>query len=218
MYYKSRAEAGKMLAQQLANYRFDNCAVVALGEGSVVVAEQIAAKLHSIVLMFLSEQIAIPGEKVDVGAINQGGGFVNNQNLSKGELDDYYSEFHGYIEDQKREKFDSMNRLMGEGGVLNQEFLKDHIVIVVSDGLKSGTVLDSIAEFLKSIRIKRLIIAAPVASVEAVDRMHIIADELCCLSVTENFYDTNHYYDDKKIPTHEEAVKIIKNIVLKWEK
>jgi hypothetical protein len=43
-----------------------------------------------------------------------------------------------------------------------------------------------------------------------------LADELHCLSVTDNYLETSHYYDTDDTPTHERAIEIINNIVLKW--
>lgn len=216
MYYHSRTEAGELLAERLISYRYENTVVVALSYGALLVAQPIAERLHCLLGVFLSEAVEIPGENVTVGTVNQGGGFLYNQSLSEGERDDYYSEFHGYIDDQKREKFARINRLLAQGGTLNIELLKEHTVILVADGLKTGYSLDSAVEFLKPIKIKRLVIATPIASVQAVDRMHILADELHCLGVTDNYLATTHYYDENTIPTHEQAVEAINNIVLHW--
>ena len=216
MYFHSRSEAGELLADRLMTYRYENCAVVALSHGAVRVAAPIAARLHSLLGLFLTEQVNIPGERMSVGTVNQGGGFVYNKGLSEGQIDDYYGEFHTYIEDQKRERFAHINRLMSEGGALDLNLLREHVVILVSDGLKTGTSLDAAAELLKPIKIQRLIIATPVASVQAVDRMHILADELHCLSVTDNYLATSHYYDEHDVPSHEESVKIMKDNILSW--
>lgn len=104
MYFHSRTEAGERLADRLMQYRYENAVVVALGHGAVVVGEPIAERLHCLLSLFLTESIDIPGENLSVGSVSQGGGFVYNQSLSEGETDDYYGEFHGYIDDQKREK------------------------------------------------------------------------------------------------------------------
>lgn len=206
-----------MLAERLIQYRYENTIVVALSHGAVVVGAPIAARLHSALGLFLTEGIDIPGESVNVGTVSQGGGFSYNQNLSEGEVDDYYSEFHSYIDDQKREKTARINRLLADGGALNIEVLREHVVILVSDGLQSGDILDAAADFLKPVKTKRLVIAAPVASVGAVDRMHILADELHVLSVTDNYIETAHYYDIDDVPTHEQAIQTINNIVLNWK-
>ena len=58
MYFESRSQAGAILADQvLEKYRYENCAVVAIGEGGVLVGEQIAVKLHCVLMMLLSEGI-----------------------------------------------------------------------------------------------------------------------------------------------------------------
>lgn len=205
-----------MLADQLMQYRYEDCAVVALSVNSVAVAEPIAARLHSILGLFLSEQVKIPGENIAIGSVNQGGEFSYDQSLSKAETDDYYGEYHGYIEDQKRQKFEHINELVGEGGVIDPLLLHEHVVILVADGLKTSSKLDAASQFLKPILMKRLVIAVPVASVPVVDRMHILADELHCLSVTENYIATSHYYDTNDTLTHDQAVSKIDNIILNW--
>lgn len=217
MYFHSRTEAGEMLAQRLMQYRYENTIVVALNHGAVVVGAPVAARLHSALGLFLTEDIEVPGEGTNVGTVSQGGGFTYNQDLSAGEADDYYSEFHSYIDDQKREKTASINRLLADGGALDIALLREHVVILVSDGLQDSGILDAAQDFLKPVKTKRLVIAAPVASVSAVDRMHIMADELHVLSATDNYLDTAHYYDVDDVPTHEQAIQIINNIVLNWK-
>lgn len=217
MYFHSRTEAGQKLANELLQYRYENTAVVALSDGAAIVAEQIAVALHATLTMLLSENVGMPGEHVTLGTVTQDGGFVYNTALSQGEVDEYYSEFHGYVEDQKREKFSHLNRLLGQGGLIDAATLREHVIILVSDGFKHGTTLDAAAEFFKHIKIAKLVVATPIASVQAVDRMHIIADELHCLSVTENYISTNHYFDVNDVPSHEQIVDKINNIVHSWQ-
>jgi len=217
MYFENRADAGKKLAADLLGaYRYENCAVVALSDGAVLVGEQIAAELHSILTMLLVENIEIPGESASFGGVSQNGSFTYNGSFSSGEIDEYASEFHGYLEEQKREAFQKINRLLGDGGLINNEMLRDHVVILVSDGLDNGAVLDAAVDFLKPIRIARLVVVAPVASTTAVDKLHALADELHILDVKENYLSTDHYYDDNTIPSHEETVAKINKIVLNW--
>jgi putative phosphoribosyl transferase len=217
MYFESRAHAGQILAEQLVEkYRYDNCVVVALSDGAVQVGEQIAQALHCLLTMLLIENIEVPGENMSFGGMSQRGDFTYNGMFSAGEIEEYASEFHGYLEEQKREAFQRINRLLGEGGIIDNEMLRDHTVILVADGLDSGTSLDVAMDFLKPIRINKLVIATPVASIPAVDKMHMIADELHVLDVKENFMGTNHYYDKNDIPSHEETIAKINQIILNW--
>ena len=217
MYFESRAEAGAKLAAELfERYRYENCAVVALSDGAVIVGEQIAAALHSILTMLLIENIEVPGESMSFGGVSQNGSFTFNGSFSSGEIEEYTSEYHGYLEEQKREAFQRINRLLGDGGMINSDMLRDHVVILVADGLDGGASLDAAIDFLKPIRIARLVIATPVASVRAVDTLHMLADELHILDVKENFLDVNHYYNQNDIPSHEETIAKINQIVLNW--
>lgn len=217
MYFESRAHAGAQLAADLLErYRYENCAVVALGDGAVLVGEQIAAVLHSVLTLLLVEDIAVPGEGMSFGSVSQNGNFTYNGMFSAGEIEEYTSEYHGYLEEQKREAFHRINHLLGDGGLIDNDMLRDHTVILVSDGLDSGASLDAAVDFLKPIRINRLVVATPVASIQAVDKLHMLADELHILDVKQNYVNTDHYYDQNVIPSHEDTVAKINQIVLNW--
>lgn len=217
MYFESRAQAGQMLAAELVDrYRYDDCVVIALSDGAVQVGEQIATELHCLLTMLLVEDITVPGEGMSFGGVSQNGGFTYNGMFSAGEIEEYTSEFHGYLEEQKREAFQRINRLLGDGGLIDQAMLRDRVIILVADGLDSGASLDVAVDFLKPIRIKRLVVATPVATTPAVDKLHTAADELHVLDVKENFMGTNHYYEQNDVPSHEDTIAKINEIVLNW--
>lgn len=217
MYFENREQAGQVLAAQLLQkYRYENCAVVALTDGAVIIGEQIAASLHCILTMLLIENIEVPGENMSFGGVSESGSFTYNGMFSAGEIQEYTSEFHGYLEEQKRIAFQKINRLLGDGGLIDQDMLRDRVVILVSDGLDNGASLDVAVDFLKPIRINKLVVVSPVASVPAVDKLHMIADELHILDVKENYLDTNHYYNQNTIPSHEDTIKKINQIVMNW--
>ena len=133
MYFESRSQAGAILADQvLGRYRYENCAVVAIGEGGVLIGEQIAVKLHCVLMMLLSDGIEIPGENLNFGAMSQSGQFTYNSQFSDGEINEYTSEFHGYLEEKKREAHQHINRLLGDGGIIDKNMLKDRVVILAS--------------------------------------------------------------------------------------
>lgn len=218
MYFQSRAEAGYRLALELMQYRYEDCVVLCLSDGAVLVGQQIAASLHAILTMMLVEEISIPGEGTVFGTVNQSGRFTYNGMFSVGEIEEYFSEFHGYLEDQKRSVTSRINRLLASGGIADEQMLRGHNVIVVADGLPNGASLDAVADYMKPIRIKRLVVVTPIASVDAVDRMHILGDELHVIGVTENFMGINHYYDNNDIPDHDQIVAILNEAILTWRK
>lgn len=217
MYFENREQAGQQLAVELLEkYRYENCAVVALSDGAVLVGEQIASNLHCVLMLLMTEDIAVPGEDMSFGAVSQDGDFTYNGMFSTGEIEEYTSEFHGYLDEQKREAFHKINRLLGDGGIMNSELLRDHVIILVSDGVNNGTAIDVAIDFMKPIQIRRLVVATPTASVQAVDRLHIKADELHILDVKENFMGVDHYYNTNNIPSHEQTIAKINQIVLNW--
>jgi predicted phosphoribosyltransferase len=217
MYFENRSQAGQVLAQQLFDkYRYENCAVVALSDGAVLVGEQVAAALHCVLTMLLIEDIQVPGESMSFGGVSQTGAFTYNDSFSSGEVEEYANEFHGYLDEQKREKFQKINRLLGDGGIIDADLLRDHTIILVADGIDNGASIDVALDFLKPIRIQQLVVATPVATVEAVDKLHVVADELHILDVKENFMGTDHYYTDNTIPSHEDTIAKINQIVLNW--
>lgn len=218
MYFKSRAEAGRKIAEKLDKYRETNTAVVALTPGAVIIGAQIAMKLHSPLMMLLTENITIPGEDTPLAAITSNNTFTYNNKLSTGQIEEMHSEYLGYIEWQRIEKLHKLHALLGHGGEIHRELLRHRNVILVSDGLSSGLSLDVAADYLKPIKMERLIVVTPVASVSAVDKMHLFGDEILCLSVKENYIETNHYYDDNTIPDTEDLVKIITTTPVNWDK
>ena len=217
MYFENREQAGQLLAAELLEkYRYEDCAVVALSDGAVLVGEQIAKALHCVLTLLLIEEIEVPGEGVSFGGVSQNGGFTYNGMFSAGEMEEYTSEYHGYLDQERQQAFQKINRLLGDGGLISNELLRDRAIILVADGLDTGASLDVAVEFLKPIRIKRLIVATPVATVQAVDKLHIMADELHILDVKSNYMGTDHYYNQNIIPSHEDTIAKINQIVLNW--
>ncbi|MDB5168701.1 MAG: hypothetical protein JWO41_57 [Candidatus Saccharibacteria bacterium] len=211
-------QAGRVLAKQLAEkYRYENCAVIALNDGGVMVGSQIAMELHCVLTMILSEEVLLPREAMAIGSISQDGSFTYNHDYSQGEIDELSGEFFQLIEQEKRTSMHHMNQLLGSSGLISRDLLRGHTLILVSDGLQSSFSLDSATQFLKPIAYEKLIVATPLASVQAVDRMHIVADEIYCLSVIADYMDTPHYYDKQDVPDHETVVKTIEQIILHWK-
>lgn len=218
MYFASRVQAGRMLAGQLARkYRYENCAIMALDDGGVMVGAQIATQLHCVITLLMSAEIKLPQEPVAIAGITPSGTVSYNKSFSAGELSEVAGENFGLIEQQKLVKMHDMNRLVGSGGTVDKRLLRGHNVIVVTDGAKTGFSIDLAYEFLKPISIENLIFAVPFASVEAVDRMHVLADDLYCLNVLSDYRDTDHYYDKQDVPDHDTVLKTIEHIILNWK-
>lgn len=216
MYFKNRAEAGKKLAQQLSGYRPDNIAVVALSEGALIVGAQIAMQLHGSLSLLLTRNIFLPGENDPIAAITSSGTFTKNQLFSAGQLEELLIDYHTLVDERRRQQMHDMNQLVDHDGEVKKEYLRRHVVILASDGLSNGFSIDVAYDFLKTVAIKKLIVATPVASVQAVDKMHLLSDEIVCLDVKPNYISTNHYYDDNTIPSRDGMGQVMRQIAVNW--
>lgn len=217
MHFASRFQAGKILAKQLYPiYRYEDCVVIALNPGGVVVAAQIAQLLHAALLMILAEELEIPHEPISVGSVSSAGDFILNNDLSNIDSSDLMEEYRGLIEEQKIVKMHEMSKIIGPTELINKKMIQYRTVILVSDGLKGNLFLNLAYEFLKPIKINKIVVATPLADVKAVDWMHIMADKIFCLWVTDDL-DVARYYDQNTIPDEKTITKIIQNIILKWQ-
>lgn len=218
MYFASRLQAGRMLAAKLLPlYRYEDCAIVCLSDGGVMVGAQIAVQLHTILTMLLTAEIDIPMEPEPIGGVSQEGSFAFNNFYFPGEIDELTAEYYQYIEQEKMIKIQEMQRLIGAGGLIRRDLLKGRNIIIVSDGLKSAFTLEIAMQYLKPVAMKKIIVATPLASLKAVDRMHILADEIYCLSVVEDYIATDHYYDTQDVPSHDKVIETIEKIILNWK-
>jgi predicted phosphoribosyltransferase len=217
VYFKNRRDAGERLAAELIEkYRYEDCAVVALSDGGVLVGEAIAENLHSILTMVLTEEVKLPGDSLVIGSAAQGDVFSYSNQLSSGEVSEYMAEFRGHIEQERRIAHEKINRLMGDGGAFDRDLLLNRNIILTADGLFSSSLIGAAMDYLKPVKIQKIIVALPIASVQVVDFIHIYTDEVHILDVKEADMGVDHYYDDNTIPSHEEIIVLLNQTIAKW--
>ncbi len=218
MYFENRHQAGVLLAKELfEKYRYEDCAIIALNLGGVLVAEPISHQLHTVLTMLVTEEIEVPGEGLVYGSVSQTGNFSHNDNLSRFEINEYNNEFHGYFEEKKRISFQKINRLIGDNGLIKPEVIRDRNLFLVSDGFDQSFNLAPIIDYLKPIRIKKLIAISPVASAQALNKLHVGVDEIHILDIKSNYFSTDHYYNDNNIPDKKIIFDKISQNILNWQ-
>lgn len=217
-YFNSRTDAGAMLASQLAKYRYEDTIVLALSEGAVLVGAEIARSLHALITMLLTKDVFLPDGRTVVGIVNEVGGFVYNNAFSAGEIEELQTEYHANIELAKSQALHELHVALGQGGLISADYFRNRVVIVVADGSLNGMAFDMANDYLRGIHTKKVIMITPVASVSAIDRMHVLADELYCLNAVDSVFDVNHYYENNQLPTRPEIITILNNIILVWKK
>lgn len=217
MYFDSRAAAGQLLAEQLAQkYLEEPCTVVALSTSAVVVAMQIAMRLGSPVSLLLIEEISLPQEPTPIGGITQSGIFSFNPNYTESQIADFVSEYRSVIEQVKLERLHHMHEELSREDLISPNLLRDRNVILVSDGLQGGFMLDMALSYLKPIKHRKIVVATPFADVDAIDRIHILADGVACLNVVQNYISTDHYYDKQDSYSRKEAIETVGDVLREW--
>lgn len=214
-YYHDRTQAGKLLADELSGLKNTSCAVVALSEGAVLVGAEIAKRIHATLFILTTQSVDDERDNAAT-AIGSAGVFSFNTGSSLGQLEEDVEAWRFFTNKRNMDEFQRLNKIAGKDGTIPRALLRRHVVILVSDGLHSALSLEIAAYFMHSIDIKKLIIATPIASAQAVDKMHISVDQIFCLRTIENYISTNHYYDINDIPDEKTVVEISQNIVLNW--
>jgi len=217
-YFKSRAQAGVLLAKKLEKYRYEDTIVLALSEGGVLVGAEIARQLHSLIALLLTKDVYLPDGRTVVGIINEAGGFIFNNAFSAGEIEELETEYRGNIEFAKMQALHELHVALGQGGVISPEYFRNRVVLVVTDGTTNGMAFDMADNYLRGIKCQKVVMIAPMAGVKAIDRMHILADELYCLNVTDSVFETDHYYEDNDLPNEKEIIKTLDSIILQWRR
>jgi predicted phosphoribosyltransferase len=209
--------AGRMLAAKIVpKYKDQDCAILALNDGGVMVGAQIARELNCVLMLLLTDEITLPREPEALAGVTSGGDFAYNSTLSSGEIDEYVSEFHNFIEQEKLRTVHELNRMVKKGSVVEKRLLRNKNIILVADGLSNPFDLDLALAYLKTVIVQHLVFAIPLASVKVVDKMHVTGNDIYCLSVVEDYIDTDHYYDKHDIPPHEEIIAMLKKLIADW--
>ena len=217
MYFESRAAAGVKLADELMPlYRYENTVVVALSEPGVAVGYQIAVNLHAALRRLLMTTIHIDDESIDYATVMPGGVIALNPSMTESEQNYYYGEYAGWLEEEIRHGIQQIDRQMGPEEI-SPENLRGYNVILTDDGINNPTKLEAAMTWLKPARVDKVILACPVISVPALDKAHVLCDELHVLSVAANYLATDHYYDTDDAPDSDMAKRMIQATITDWK-
>lgn len=219
MYFLSRSDAGQQLAERLKDLVDDEheTIVLAVKEGAVVVGAQIAAQLHCMLTMLMIKNIVLPDGKTTIGMVNDMGGFVYNESIPLGTVIELAVEYHNSIELSKLQALRDLHQVVGGSGLVEKEFFRNKNVIVVSDGVRYGNAFSATNSYLHGIAIHKLILVAPIVSVAAIDKMHVMGDRIEVIRTVPEYFDTDHYYEDNQIPSSKEISNYLHNIIDHWK-
>jgi predicted phosphoribosyltransferase len=191
--FKHRADAGRALSERLSSYaRRQDVIVLGLPRGGVPVAAAVAAALEVPLNLFLVRKLGVPGQpELAMGAIAEGGIQIVNEALIR-ELQITPEEVSRVAE---RERAELERRQLQYRGVRSRPGLAGLTVILVDDGLATGSTMQAAVMALRRLEPARIIVAAPVAARETLARLATDADEVVSVMAPEHFRAVGLWYD-----------------------
>jgi putative phosphoribosyl transferase len=187
-----RRHAGRVLASRLTKYAGrDGVIVLALPRGGVPVAHEVASALGAPMDVFLVRKLGTPGHReLAMGAIASGGVRVLNEDVVH-----WYGISESAIERIAREEQDELERR--ERAYRDDRpapDLANKIVILIDDGLATGSTMRAAAQAVRAHRPARVVIAVPVGAPQTCAELAAVADEVICARMPEPFSAVGQWY------------------------
>lgn len=192
--FRDRREAGRMLAARLERYPDrDNALVLALPRGGVPVGHELACRLHLPLDVLVVRKLGVPGRKeLAMGAIALGGirvlhtGLLRALGISSERVEEVVAE--ELPELIRRERL-----YRGRRPPLD---VSGRHVILVDDGLATGATMQAAVAALAQKQPARIVVAVPVGSPSACQKLCGLADEVVCLAAPDDFSAVSCWYED----------------------
>lgn len=207
MTFRNRSHAGTQLASKLAHYACrDNVIVLTLPMGGVIVGHEIAKALSCPLDVIITRKIAFPDQPdVAIGVVSETGTVVrNNQLISTYKIPEDYIR-HEIA--RQREEIEWRVALYRGGRRLPA--LQDKTVILVDDGIVTGSIMKSAILTLVRDNVDRLVAAMTVAERNAEREIHVMVDELVCLETSRDMVTIDSFYKDFSMVSDEEIMDIL---------
>lgn len=192
--FADRTEAGHALAKELMHHRArPNTIVIGLPRGGVVTAAAIAEELDLPLDVLVVRKLGTPGQKeLAMGAIGPGGVRVLNEDvIASCGIDPLEIQL---VEERERVELARRERLYrGDQGPIDFD---GQTVIVVDDGLATGSTMSAAIAVIRAGKPARIVLAVPVAPVQTLERFRLVVDELVYIETPEPFLAVGYWYVD----------------------
>lgn len=192
--FADRAEAGRFLAAELATRKLPgNVIVLALPRGGLPVGLEVAKKLQAPLDVVIVRKLGVPWQpELAMGAIASGSVQTLDRDLIR-ELNISREDIDAVIETEKAE-LERREKLYRRGRPALD--LRGRTALLVDDGLATGSTMLVAVRYVRSLKPGRTLVAVPVASVQACERLKMEADECICLATPELFSAVGQWYAD----------------------
>jgi putative phosphoribosyl transferase len=204
--FRDRAEAGRALAERLAQEAWSDPVVLALPRGGVPVAVPVAVRLGVPVEVFVARKVGLPEDpEVGIGAVAEGLG-----DMVVGELADQLGldpRLLGELAAREHEEVGRRVAAYRGGRPLPRVAGRD--VILVDDGLATGVTTEAAVEALRACGPRRVVVAVPVCAPESQVRLAGVADSVVCLMAPYTLGSVSAWYQDFEQVTDDEVFDLL---------
>jgi putative phosphoribosyl transferase len=200
---RDRREAGRLLAATLSKYRNDpDVVVLALPRGGVPVGYEIAVALGAPLDVFVVRKLGLPWhEEFAMGAIASGGTRVLDPDVIR--ASQVAAEEVEWVAAAAQRELERQERTFRGDRPFPE--LAEKIVILVDDGLATGSTMRAAAIAVRQHSPRRIVVAVPVAAPETCDAFRGAVDEIVCMMTPRDFRAVGLWYRDFA-PTSDEEV------------
>lgn len=208
MTFRDRIAAGQELAQALRDLQGrTDLLVLGIPRGGVVVASQVAHAFNAPLDVYLTHKLGAPDNpELAIGAMAESGQVVLDRELIK-EL----WVPRGYIEaETERQRKELARRARLYRGDRPPPLIPNRTVILIDDGLATGSTMMAALQALDAQAPASLIVAIPVAPPEAIRRLTHLADRIECLLSPRPFWAVGAFYDRFDQVMDEEVIELLK--------
>ena len=206
-YFLDRYDAGRRLAVALSSYADQpDLLILALPRGGVPVAYEVARALHAALDVFLVRKLGFPGHpELAMGAIATGGVRILDRQLIR--MYGVPAEEIERVTVAERREMERRERLYRDGRPPPD--VSGRTVILVDDGLATGSSMRAAVEALREEGAKKIVVAVPVAAPDTCAAMKDEVDEIVCAVTPEPFRAVGMWYADFSETTDEEVREIL---------
>ena len=207
MLFKDRRDAGKQLAARLAFLKGQpHVIVLGIPRGGVVVAAEIARALHAPLDVFLAHKLGAPfNPELAVGAITSTGEVLLDELLVT-ELRLSEKELAREVAQQRKEIARRLAAFRRNRPPLD---LQNKTVVIVDDGIATGSTMLAALRALRRQKIARLILAIPVGPPETLQRLACECDQVVVLDTPEPFWAVGRFYLQFGQTSDEEVIQLL---------
>jgi predicted phosphoribosyltransferase len=209
--YKDRRDAAEFLAQKLDKKYGDsinreNAIILAIPRGGVITGDVIAERLGVSLDVLVSRKVGSPfNPELAVGAVMHDGSFFPNEDIIK-MLDLPRTYLDEQVAIQKRE---IERRLLKFRGSRDYQ-LAGKFVILVDDGIATGATVFAAINWLRSQKIRKLIVAVPVGPRDTITKLKTVADDVIVLQTPFLFEAVGEFYEDFSQVIDEDVVETMR--------